>query len=70
MTLQKPKYPVKKWAEDMSGHFSKEDVRVANGHMRGCSASLIIGEVQIGAVMRYHLLPVRKAKIKNTGDKC
>ena len=60
-----------KYVKDINRNLTEEDTDMANNHMRKCSASLAIKEIQIKITMRYHLTPVRMPKINMTGNnKC
>ena len=57
---------IEKWVNNMNRHFSEDDIYAANKHRKECLSSLVIREMQIKTMLRYHLTPVRMAIIKKT----
>jgi hypothetical protein len=68
MDSRKPNNSIKKWGTELNKEFSTEEYRMAEKNLKKCSTSLIITEIQIKTTLRFHLIPVRMAKSKNSCD--
>jgi hypothetical protein len=60
--------PIKNWGTELNKEFSTEEYRRAEKHIKKCSTSLIIREMQIKTTLTIHLTPVRMATVRNSGD--
>ena len=63
---KKDKQSAMKYKKNLNRNFSREDIQMANKHLKTCSISLVIGEMQVRIIMRYHFTPTRMAIIKDT----
>jgi hypothetical protein len=71
LNSQKINDPIKKWATELNRTFSKEEVQMTKNHMKNCSPSLAIKDMQIKTTLRFHLTSVRIATMKSTtNNKC
>jgi hypothetical protein len=68
MDSRKSNNTIKKWGAELNKEFSTEEYQMAKKHLKKCSTSLIIREMQIKTTLRFYLTPVRMAKIKNSDD--
>ena len=53
---------------ELKKEFSTEEYKMAEKHLKKCSTSLVIREMKIKTTLRFHITPVRMAKIKNSGE--
>ena len=68
LSTKNPNNPIKKWDIELNQEFTTEEARMAEKHLKKCSKSLVIREMQIKMTLRFHLIVIRMAKIKISGD--
>ena len=61
-------FQFEKWSTDLNRELLTEEYQMDKRHLRKYLASLVIREIKVKITLRYHLTPVRMAKIKNTDD--
>jgi hypothetical protein len=64
VVCRKSNNPIKNWGSELNKEFSNEEYRITEKHLKKCSTSSIIREMQIKTTLRLHLTPVRMAKTK------
>jgi hypothetical protein len=62
---KRPNNRIKNLGTELNKEFSPEEYQVAEKHLKTCSTSLIIREMQIKTTLKFYLTPVRMSKIKN-----
>ena len=65
---REPNNPIKKWGIVLNKEFSTEGYQMVEKHLKKCSSSLVIMEMQTKTTLRFYLIPIRMAKIKNSSD--
>ena len=69
LNTRNPNTPIKTWSTELNRKFSTEESQMAGRHLKKCSKSLFIWEMQLKTTLRFHLPPFRRAKIQNSRDR-
>ena len=67
LNSRKINYPIKRWAKELNRHFSKEDIQMANKHLKRCSTLLFISRVWLFATP---WIAARQASLSITNSWC